>query len=188
MRHLMQAFVAASAIAISTLQAAQADEVTDTLNSALAAYEEGDVQYALEELEYAKQLLSAMKTDALEAFLPEAPDGYTRTVSDDMSAGMAMMGGGTGTEATYSNGSDEFTITIMADSPMTAMMGGMISNGAAMGLEIKRVGRQKFVVQDGDLMGLVGGRILVQASGADLDFLAGVLKGMDFRGLKNFGE
>ena len=184
----IKTLLAASALMIGTTQLARADEVTDTLNSALEAYEEGDIRYALEELEFAKQLLVAMKTDALAGFLPEPPAGYSREISDDMNAGLAMMGGGSGAEATYSNGSDEFTITILADSPMMAMMGGMISNAGVMGLEVRRVGRQKFAVQDGDLFGLVGGRILVQATGDDLDFLVEVLKTMDFKGLKNFGE
>jgi len=184
----IKAVLAATALTVASGQIATADEVSDTLNSALSAYAEGDIQYALEELEFAKQLLSAMKTDALAGFLPEAPAGYEREVSTEGSAGMAMIGGGSVAEATYSNGSDDFTITIMADSPMMAMMGGMIANAGVMGLEVKRVGRQKFAVQDGDLMGLIGGRIMVQASGDDLDFLVEVLKTMDFKTLKNFGQ
>ncbi len=184
----IKALLAASALMIGTGQIARADEVTDTLNSALAAYEEGDIQYALEELEFAKQLLVAMKADALVGFLPEPPAGYTREISDDMNAGLAMMGGGSGAEAAYSNGSDNFTITILADSPMMAMMGGMVANAGAMGLQVVRVGREKFVLQDGDVIGMIGGRVMVTGSGANTDLIVETLKTMDFKGLKNFGE
>ena len=59
---------------------ALADEVTDTLNSAMQAYQNGDIRYAVEELDYAKQLLQAMKADELSGYLPEAPDGWTREI------------------------------------------------------------------------------------------------------------
>ncbi len=184
----IKALLAASALVIGTSQIARADEVTDTLNSALAAYEEGDIQYALEELEFAKQLLVAMKTDALAGFLPEPPAGYTREISSDLAQGMAMVGGGTGAEATYTNGSDRFTISIVADSPMMAMMGGMVANASAMGLQVVRVGREKFMLQDGDVIGMIGGRVMVTGSGANTDLIVETLKTMDFKSLKNFGE
>ncbi|MEO1346849.1 MAG: hypothetical protein AAFV74_22110 [Pseudomonadota bacterium] len=44
---------AALAMSVST---AQADDITEALESAMQAYEDGDTQYALEELEFAKQL------------------------------------------------------------------------------------------------------------------------------------
>ena len=78
-----------------------ADEVTDTLSSALQAYSEGDIDYALEELDYAKQLLQEMTTQELVGFLPEAPAGWTREISDDnVTGGLAMLGGGSGASAT----------------------------------------------------------------------------------------
>ena len=44
-----------------------------------------------------------------------------------------MLGGGSGTEATYTGDNQEFTITIMANSPMIAAVGGMIANAGLMG-------------------------------------------------------
>ncbi|MDE9449865.1 hypothetical protein J3R80_05190 [Aliiroseovarius sp. Z3] len=167
---------------------AQADEVTDTLQSALKAYEEGDITYTLEELEYAKQLLQAMKTADLAKFLPDAPDGWTREVSTEMNAGLAMLGGGAGAEATYTNGSDEFTITIMANNPMVGALSGMLSNAALMGMKLERVGRMKYLNQDGELSGIVDGRILIQADGADVDVMIPVLETIDARALEDFGR
>ena len=167
---------------------ASADEVSDALKSALDAYEEGDVQYAIEELDYAKQLMMAMKTEALVQFLPPAPEGWTREINSEMNAGLAMMGGGVGAEAEYSGGGDTFSITIMADNPMVGAMAGMIGNAAMMGGRIERVGREKFMVKDGEVTGLVDNRIMVKGAGGDTDMILNVLGTMDFRELGRFGS
>lgn len=168
---------------------AAADDVTDTIESALEAYRDGDVQYAIEELSYAQQLLQGMKTDSLTAFLPEPPPGWTREIDTEMNAGLAMMGGGIGAEATYSDGSDSFTLTLLADSPMVMAMAGMLNNPTVMAAAGKmvRVGRQKFLDQDGELSTLVNNRVLIQASGAGTDIMMPVLEAIDYRGLGDFG-
>lgn len=173
---------------VSLSNQALADEVTDTLTSAMNAYEEGDIDYAIEELDYAKQLLQAMKTEELTAFLPDAPPGWTREISDDMNSGLSMLGGGMGAEAEYSDGSESFTITIMANNPMVTAMGGMVSNAAMLGMKLERVGRQKFVNDDGELTGLIDSRILIQASGAEVETMIGVLETIDYKSLEDFGR
>ena len=52
-RHFLVSLPLAAMLALP----AAADEITDTLQSALDAYETGDVQYALEELDYARSKL-----------------------------------------------------------------------------------------------------------------------------------
>lgn len=179
----------ACALSIATFTSvAAADEVSDTLNSALAAYEDGDLQYAMEELDFAKQLMTVMKGEALSAFLPDAPDGWTRTDSTEMGAGLAFMGGGVGAEAEYRNGNETFSITITANNPMIAVMAGMMGNAGAMGIPLVRVGREKFMNQDGDLTAMIGNQVMVQASGGDLDTMIDLLKTMDLRGLGKFGS
>lgn len=167
---------------------AMADEISDTLESALQAYTDGDIQYAIDELDYARNKLLALKTDALSAYLPEPPEGWTRTINSDMNAGMSMMGGGVGAEARYvsADESQEFTLTMMADNPMVASLGSVVQNAALMGLKVERIGRQKFVQQDGDLTGLINNRILVQATGGDVDTMIAVLKTVDFKALAAF--
>ncbi|GKY88216.1 hypothetical protein [Sinisalibacter aestuarii] len=165
-----------------------ADEVSDTLSSALQAYEDGDIEYAIEELDYAKQLLQEMTSQQLTGFLPEAPAGWTREISgDDMNAGLAIMGGGIGAEADYTDGTDSFTITIMADSPMISMFGGMLSNAGMLGMKMHRIGREKFIFNDGELTGLIDNRILIQAKGAEVEVMIPVLETIDFAGLEDFG-
>jgi hypothetical protein len=185
----MRSLLKSTAIFALLALPASADEVSDTLKSALSAYEDGDVAYALEELEYAKQLMLEMKTEALNQFLPAAPEGWTRTVNNEMGAALGMLGGGVGAEAEYNNDSgDSFTITIMADNPMVGAMAGMIGSAGALGAKIRKVGRQKFMDQDGELSGLVANRILVQASGASLDVMLPALETIDYRKLGRFGQ
>lgn len=164
-----------------------ADEVTDTLNSAIEAYEAGDLQYALDELEFARQKLMEMKTDSLGAFLPAAPDGWSVEVNSEMNAALGMMGGGVGAEANYSGPSGQkVKLNLLADNPMVASMGAMIAGASAMGLKVERIGRQRFALQDKQLMALVGNRVLVQAEG-DLDAARMLLSQIDFKALSGFG-
>ncbi|MBY6092530.1 hypothetical protein [Maritimibacter alkaliphilus] len=184
----MKTFLAAAAFALATSPLC-ADEISDTLQSALDAYTDGDVAYALEELEYAKQQMMALKQDALTRFLPEAPEGYTREVNTDMNAGLALMGGGVGAEAAYIDGSGEsFTVQLLADNPMVAGMGALISNAAAYGAKIERVGRQKFMVQDGAAQALLNGRILIKAEGGDMATMLALLETIDYAALGSFGN
>lgn len=187
----MRAILLTAAAALAATAPVRADEVTDTIQSALAAYEEGDVKYALEELAYAQQMLLAMKAEGLAAFLPEAPEGWTRTVNTEVNSALAMMGGGTGAEAEYSRDGERFTVTLTADSPMVAMFSGMFGNAAvlaASGAKTHRLGRERFIDQDGQITGLIDNRVLVQASGASAEVVLPVLETIDFRGLARFGS
>lgn len=166
---------------------AQADDVTDTMDAARAAYDAGDIQEAIEELTFAMQLLRDMKTDSLSGFLPEAPSGWTREITTDMAQGLAVLGGGVGAEATYAGGGKRFTVTVMADNPMVASVGGMLSNAALFGMKRVRAGGEKFFVQAGQLMALIGNRVLIQAEGADVDTMVALLSEMDFAGIEAFG-
>jgi len=184
------AFLLSSAL-IVVAPAARADQVADTIQSALDAYQAGDIQYAMEELAYAQQQLQSMKADSLSAFLPDAPEGWTRTVNTDMNAGLMMMGGGTGAEARYEGAGNSFTLTLTADNPMVASMGAMLGNAtmlAQMGGKVERVGRQRFLNQNDSLSGLIGNRVLVQAQGGEIADMMKVLEAIDFAGLEKFGS
>ena len=166
--------------------AAQADEFTDTLEAASEAYAEGDIKAASEELTYASQLLQKMKAEQFAELLPEALDGWTMEVSTEANAAVGMFGGGTTATGEYSNGSQSFRITMMADNPSVMSMAGMLANPAMMSSmgEIVRIQRQSFVVQDGELTGMIDGRVLIQASGnASQEDIVAHLEQIDFRAL-----
>ena len=180
----------ALAAALTLPLAAQADEISDTLQSAIEAYNDGDITYALEELDFARQKLMALRTEAFQQFLPEAPDGWTREVDSDMQAGLAMMGGGMGANADYrsADGSQYYSISMMADNAMVASMGAMVANAAAMGMKVERVGRQRVAINDGQAMALVNNRILITVEGGDEALLMQAMEGIDFDALSNFGN
>lgn len=170
--------------------AVQADDVTETIESALGAYEEGDVEYALEELNFAIQLLNEMKGAEFGNFLPAALEGWTLERGETSASAASMFGGGTSTEGIYSRDNEQFTITMMADSPMVTSMGALFSNPAMIGAsggKIVRVGRQKFALMDGEISGMIDNRVLIQASGnANVDDMIAQLKEIDFRALSDF--
>lgn len=188
----LTAFAAAVTLAVSPLTAvadSHEDEVMATLQSAMDAYGEGDIQYALEELAYAQQLLNGLVAEGLQGFLPMPLDGWNMTIDEDAAQGMGFIGGGTIARGEYCGPGSCFTITLMADNPMVTSMGAMLGNAqmmAAMG-PIVRVNRQSFLNQDGDLSALIGNRILVQAEDGDTDIMVQHLEQMDFREMMMFG-
>lgn len=178
------------ALAMAALPAS-ADEFTDTLDSALRAYEEGDISGARADLDYAGKLLQAMKSDTLAKFLPEAPAGWTKEAADnDEAAGfMGMLGGGTTAAATYRKGSEDFTITLVADSPMVSGIGAMITGMAGMagGGKPIRIQRTEFTSTDDGLQGVVNNKVMVSVTGnADIDAKTAALETMDFKAIGEF--
>mgnify|MGYP007070997141 CR=1 FL=1 len=183
---------AAVALALAATPAA-ADEFTDTLASALKAYNEGDVTGAREDLDYAGKLLTAMKAEALAKFLPEAPAGWTKeAASDEDSAAaggfMGMFGGGTTAAATYKKGADDFTIRLVADSGVVNGIGAMITGMAGMaGGKPLRIQRVEFTQNDDGLQGVVNKRVMVAVTGsAPLEVKTAALETMDFKALGDF--
>ncbi len=185
---ILSPILAATALCLP-LQA-QADDITDALTAALAAYEAGDIGDALDEMAYAEQLLQALQAEGLTAYLPAPLDGWSREIGTDGGAAMGFMGGGFMAEATYTGQGGQFSVTLMVDNPMVMQMGGMLGNRAMMAMmgEIVRVNGENFVNQNGEVLGLVGGRVLIQASGGDVDTMVTHLEQMDFDALQGFGN
>jgi hypothetical protein len=80
MFRLLPAVLTAAALVAAPVSA---DEFTETLESALKAYGEGDITGARQDLDYAAKLLTALKAEALAKFLPEPPAGWTRSEPGD---------------------------------------------------------------------------------------------------------
>ena len=187
MLRLLPAALAAAALALP----AAADEFTDTVEGALEAYRDGDLTAARQDLDYATKLLASMKSESLAKFLPEALPGWTRTDEGGEEAGgmMAMLGGGTATGATYtSDDGTEMTINLVANSPMVSGIAGMIGGlGAMGGGKPMRIQRTEFADNDGELQGVVDGKVLISVSGdATVADKTAYLEAMDFKGLASF--
>lgn len=189
MTRLLTAPALALSMALAAALPAAADEVEETIGAALDAYRAGDLREAQDELAYATGLLQRMQAAGLSAFLPPAPDGWTREIDTEMGAGMAMMGGGAGAEAYYSGDGQSFSVTMMADNPMVAGMAGSLGAiGMMGGAQRVRINGERFLDNDGELMAIINDRVLVQARGADREVMVGVLERMDFDALGNFGR
>ena len=70
----------------------RADDVSDALQAAVDAYAAGDLGKTAASLTLATQALGAQQGDLLAALLPPAPDGWTRTLTEDFSQGFGFMG------------------------------------------------------------------------------------------------
>lgn len=185
----MMTAVALAMAPLPALADSHEDEITATLQSAMEAYADGDIQYALDEIAYAQQLLQGLVAEGLQGYLPAPLDGWTMTIDEEAAQGMGFIGGGTIARGEYSGPGPSFTITLMADNPMVNSMGAMLGNAqmmAAMG-PIVRINRQNFLNQDGDLSALIGNRILIQAENGDEDTMVQHLEQMDFREVMMFG-
>ena len=170
---------------------ATADEFTDTIEGALEAYRSGDITATQQDLEYAGKLLTAMKSESLAKFLPAAPAGWTRedAAGDAEASGMmGMFGGGTAASATYRRGSEEMTLNLIANSPMITGMAGMLSGIAAMGGgKPMRIQRTEFAMNEQDLQGVVGGKVMVSVGGsASVEDKSALIDSMDLGALRDF--
>jgi hypothetical protein len=170
---------------------AMADEFTDTIEGALQAYRDGDVTAAQEDLDYAGKLLTAMRSEALARFLPPAPAGWTRGENPDAAeAGgfMGMFGGGTTAVATYTRAGEEMTMTLIANAPMISGMAGMLSGLSAMGGgKPIRIQRTEFALNEQDLQGVVGGKVMVSVGGnASVEDKTALIEAMDLKALAAF--
>jgi hypothetical protein len=180
-------------LALALALPAAADEFTDTLESALEAYREGDISGAREDLDYAGKLLGALKSEALAKFLPAALPGWTRgeASADEAAAGAGfagMLGGGASAAATYTKGAESLTITLVADSPVMSGIGAMISGVAGLaGGKPMRIERTEFAEHEGDLQGMVDERVMVSVTGdASVEDKKAFLEAMDFEALGDF--
>lgn len=187
MLHLIPALLAAGLAAAP----AAADEFTDAIDSALAAYGENDLEGAQQELDYAMQLLASMKSELLGKLLPEPIPGWTRETSeaggDGAGMAMAMFGGGATASATYTNGTEEMTLTLVADSPMVTGFGGMLAGLASAGGKPIRIKRTQFAMSEGDLQGVVDSKVMVSVSGtARQEDKVAQIEAMDFEALADF--
>ena len=170
----------------------RADDVSDVLQAAVDAYAAGDLGKTAASLTLATQALGAQQGDLLAALLPPAPDGWTRTLTEDFSQGFGFMGGGSGAEARYdkADGSVSFTLSFVADNPMVGAMGGMLGNAQMMAMmgKVEMVGDQPVLDADGSLSALVGARVLFQAQGAEVADMLPLVQAIDFAKLGAFDQ
>ena len=177
---------------MTVVQPAAADEIEESIATALEAYQAGDVAIAKSEIDYVAQLLSQKQAESLMTVLPAPFDGWSQEAkAGEAAAGMAMFGGGLSAGADYHRGGDNVEIQLLADSPMMAAMMTMFANPAmagAAGGKLKRLAGQKVIeTQDGEIQAMVHNRFLVQITGsASIEDKEAYFSAIDFDALSAF--
>ncbi len=148
---------------------ARADDVTDQIDQALAAYRKHDLPVALAALEAAANLLRQAQADALKAVLPPPPPGWNADQVDTSAAGVAMLGGGTTVSRTYHNGGQQVEVQIITDSPVLQGMAALINSplAAAAGMQTVVIGGRpmSYAANDNSFMALIAGKTIVKVAG-----------------------
>ena len=173
---------------------ARADDVTNQINEALAAYGRKDLPTAIAGLEAALNLMRQSRADSYGALLPAAPAGWTADGVETVSVGIAMAGGGVGASRKYHRGDDTVMVSILADSPLLQAMSALASSGiAAIGgikTQIVNGRRTIYIKDDGAFTTIVGDRILVRVEGRGQpeDTLKQFMTAVDFAAVERAGR
>ena len=179
--------------AVPSLQA-RADDVTNQINEAMAAYGRKDLPTAIAGLEAALNLMRQSRADSYGALLPAAPAGWTADGVETVSVGIAMAGGGVGASRKYHRGDDTVMVSILADSPLLQAMSALASSGiAAIGgikTQIVNGRRTIYIKDDGAFTTIVGDRILVRVEGRGQpeDTLKQFMTAVDFAAVERAGR
>ena len=163
-----------SLVLVFSAYTAFADDVTSSIQQALADYKAGNKKEALENLDYAAQLIRQARSEGIGTVLPQPLAGWRGEDTETHAVGAAMFGGGNGAERRYTKGNASITISIMADSPMVQSLSMMFTNpmfaGAGGGKLMKVQGRKAILnfrpsSSDGQLQMIIKDRVLVTVDG-----------------------
>lgn len=170
--------------------AADKDEFLETLDSAKAYYEEGDISELKKEVEYLSQLVGKLRLSALEKLLPDALDGWTAADVEGSAVGGAMFGGATTVSRVYSKDGKDVKLEIMGDNPAISQMLAMYLGNPAIvaqsGAEVMRVGREQAIYKDDELQLSAGGWIVKYSGSASKEDKVSYAEATDLKALKDF--
>ena len=169
MRSALTALTLAALVAVAPALA-RADDVTDQIAEAQAAYQKKDIPTAIAALEAAASLLREQRADAWKALLPPAPVGWTAEAVESSATGASLFGGGTGVSRKYLKGGENVEISILAESPLIQAMSAIISNPlvASMAGRVAVIGGRRFtfITNDNAYVTLVADKVLVRVQGS----------------------
>lgn len=169
-----------------------ADDVTDTISDAVEAYKSGEFSDAVEDLNYALELIKQKKSEGLQTYLPEPLEGWSAKDAVSQTAGSGMFGGGLAAHRDYKKGDSRIKVEIMADSPILQGMMGLFTNpmfATSDGGKLERINRQKAIVKynkerkQGDIKIVVAKRFLISIEGTKVsrDDLLAYAKKIDYK-------
>jgi len=172
-----------------------ADDVTDQINQALAAYQKHDIPSAVAALDAASNLLRQARADALKVMLPPTPPGWSADPIDTTAAAAAMLVVGTTVSRTYHKGDQQVEVQIITDSPVLQGMAAMINTplGAVAGMKTVVIGGRpmSYISNDNSFMALVAGKTIVKVTGnqgTSESTLKGFIAAVDFAALEKLAH
>lgn len=171
-----------------------ADEITDVMTEASAAYKKGEYVQMKEDLTYVLELLRQKKSENLKIILPDALAGWSAEDAVSETAGTGMLGGGTTISRVYKRENSTVTISLITDSPLMQSIGMMLSNPMfASGGKVKRINREKAMItyqaqqKSGEITLAIDKRFIITTKGTGVteEELINYTKTIDFNRLKN---
>ncbi|MFZ5799713.1 MAG: hypothetical protein C4563_06620 [Desulfobulbus sp.] len=176
----------AGALLILSATSALADDVTDSLNDALTKYNNGQYTEAITSLNYAEQLITQKKGEALTEVFPEPLAGWQ---AEEVQAD-PVFGGGISAERRYNSENASVTIAIVSDSPMLQATMMLFTNpmfATADGGKLETISGQKAIVKysaenkSGEIQTVVNNRFLVTVTGSEVakDVMTAYLGNLD---------
>ena len=167
-----------------------ADDTTDSIDAAKAAYEAGNYSEALTSLDTANQFIRQKKAEEVVKLLPAAPKDWEAGEPETEAAASALLGGGVTAKRTYTRGNSIVTVKVQSDSTVM-QYAAMLSNPmllAASGAKMETIKGQRVTVEfksgddNGNIKAVVDGRYLVEieGNGIAIDDLRTFAKAIDF--------
>jgi hypothetical protein len=191
----MKKMAAGIAMAAVIVTGSAADDVLDTIDDAVAAYKSGNYSQAVEDLNYASELIRQKKGENLKDYLPAPLAGWKASEAESQTASTAMMGGGTVVQRRYTKGDSSVEVQIITDSPMMQTVAMMIGNPMFMGGggKMTRINRQKAIIEydkqqhSGQIQMVAGEKYLIIVSGDNVseDDLQAYAKAIDVKKLNS---
>jgi len=178
-----------------------ADEIGDSINEALKAYEAGDYSGAMSSLNFATAQLQQKQSSSLMQVFPEPLPGWQAEESSGNFAPAAFMGGGVSASRHYFSDASgkSVNIEIVTDSPLLQSVMMFMNNPMMMTAEpgskpikVKNYkGIQKFPPQgsNGEVNLVLQSRMLVSIKGDGIDNMDEVIayaNAINFKGLEEY--
>ena len=146
-------------LCLTLAMSAWADEITEGIDYAKEAYEEGNYSEAIEELNFAVAQIQSLQVGELRKALPEPLSGWTMEEQESEAAAFGLLGLGSGLGVTrryYKEDSDEtIEISIGAQSMMLQQITMFLKNPALVAaqpntkLETKRIaGKRMKIIEE----------------------------------------
>ena len=178
MKHLVP-LITTLALSLGQASTLSADEITDQFDSARSAYERGELQGSIQELQFIIAAIQERVNASLVKLLPEALAGWTAEEPEVVSGGVATMIVGTQLSRKYHRPDDaRLEIRFTANSPFMPMMTMMFSNPMLLQSEpntriFTHAGRRGIIKEDQAAkqleISLMGeGNLLIQVEGTGI--------------------